>query len=213
MHRRLLDYLPPVLREVKDFQAINRANEPEISAAWDGLDLVMANQFIDDAGEYGVAMWEAELKLHPKDTDSMAVRKACIKAMWNRCLPYTLPWLKRWLAGLCGGPKGFDVAIVDYAIHIQLDHTVLPDADRIAAEIMDLLLPVRPSNMWLLLISALQSEGRVQLGAVTERSVRFEVWPLLVNELESAGGVRMAGPLEYHAKVDIYPYKEENEHA
>lgn len=213
MDRKLLDYLPPVLREVDDFQAVNDANEPEISAAWDDLDLVMANQFLDDADEHGVAVWEQELRLHPKDTDTMAVRKARIKAMWNRELPYTVPWLKSWLTGLCGGPEGFQVAIVDYSVHIQLDYTVLSGADRIAAEIMDLLLAVRPSNMWLLIISALQSEGSVQMGAVTERSVYMDVWPLLVNELESVGGVSMTGPLEYHATVEIYPYKEENENA
>ena len=173
----------------------------------------MANQFLDDADEHGVAVWEQELRINPKDTDTMAVRKARIKAMWNRELPYTVPWLKNWLTGLCGGPEGFQVAIVDYSIHIQLDYTVLPDADHIAAEIMDLLLTVRPSNMWLLIISALQSVGSVQMGAMTERSVYLDVWPLLVNELESVGGVSMTGPLEYHAKVEIYPYKEENENA
>lgn len=39
MDRKLLDYLPPVLREVLEFQAINAANEPEISIAWDALAL------------------------------------------------------------------------------------------------------------------------------------------------------------------------------
>ena len=53
MDRRLLDYLPPVLRDVMEFQAINAANEPEISLAWDALALVMANQFLDTADERG----------------------------------------------------------------------------------------------------------------------------------------------------------------
>ena len=47
MDRKLLDYLPPVLREVLEFQAINAANEPEISIAWDALALVLANQFLE----------------------------------------------------------------------------------------------------------------------------------------------------------------------
>ncbi len=98
---------------------------------------------------------------------------------------------------------------MDYSIHIQLDYTILPDAALIAEQIMDLLLAVRPSNMWMLLISFVQSEGTVHMGAMTERSVYMDVWPMLVNELESVGGVSMAGPLEYHATVEIYPYKEE----
>ena len=43
MDRKLINYLPPVLRDVTEFKAINDANEPEISLAWDGLDRVMAN--------------------------------------------------------------------------------------------------------------------------------------------------------------------------
>ena len=158
-----------------------------------------------------MSVWEQELKIRPKDTDSLAVRKARVKALWNRERPYTVPWLKNWLQGLCG-PDGYEVTIVDYSVHIQLDYSVLPDAGRIAAEIMDLL-AVRPSNMWMLMVSFVQSEGCVQMGALTERSVYMDVWPMLVNELESAGGIKMAGPLEYHATVEIYPYKEDIENA
>lgn len=212
MDRKLIDYLPPVLREVTEFKAINSANGPEISLAWDSLDRVMANQFLDEADEQGVSVWEQELKIHPKDTDTLAVRKARVKALWNRELPYTVPWLKNWLQGLCG-PQGYEVSIVDYSIHIQLDYTILPDATLIAEQIMDLLLSVRPSNMWLLMVSLVQSEGAVQMGALTERSVYMDVWPMLVNELKSVGGVNMAGPLAYHATVEIHPYKEDQENA
>ena len=83
MDRRLLNYLPPVLREVLEFQTINRANEPEISLAWDAITRVLANQFLEDADEDGVAVWEQELRLFPKDTDPLEARKARIKAKWN----------------------------------------------------------------------------------------------------------------------------------
>ena len=79
MDRHLLNYLPPVLREVLEFQVINGANEPEISIAWDALAVVMANQFLDTADERGVSMWEQELHIYPKGTDTMEVRKARIK--------------------------------------------------------------------------------------------------------------------------------------
>lgn len=91
MDRRLLDYLPPVLREVLEFQTINAANEPEIEVAWDAAALLLANQFLETADENGVAVWERELKIYPKDTDTLEVRKARIKAMWNLELPYTVP--------------------------------------------------------------------------------------------------------------------------
>ena len=73
----------------------------------------MANQFLEDADEDGVAIWEKELRLYPKDTDTLEARKARIKAKWNLELPYTLPWLRNWLAGLCG-PDGHAVSLKDY---------------------------------------------------------------------------------------------------
>ena len=77
MDRHLLNYLPPVLREVLEFQVINGANEPEISLAWDAITRVLANQFLEDADEDGVAVWEQELRLFPKDTDTLEARKGC----------------------------------------------------------------------------------------------------------------------------------------
>ena len=186
MDRKLLDYLPPVLREVLEFQAINAANEPEISIAWDALALVLANQFLDTATASGVAVWERELNIRPKDTDTLEVRKARIKALWNLELPYTLPWLKNWLTGLCG-ELGHEESIVDYTINIQLDYTVLPDADALAAEILDMLLMVRPANMRVLMTSFLQSYGTITCGVYTEYEDEVNIWPMMVHEMESTG--------------------------
>lgn len=208
MDRRLLNYLPPVLREVLEFQTINRANEPEISLAWDALTRVLANQFLEDADEDGVAIWEQELGIRPKDTDTMEARKARIKAKWNLKLPYTLPWLRNWLAGVCG-PEGYDVSLKDYTLDIQLDYTTLPDAIQLVDEILDMLLTILPENILILMTSLVQSTGAVHLGAHTERSVYMDLWPLLTNELESTGGVIGAGPMEYHATFEIYPYEQE----
>lgn len=204
MDRKLLDYLPPVLREVLEFQAINAANEPEISIAWDALALVLANQFLDTATASGVAVWERELNIRPKDTDTLEVRKARIKALWNLELPYTLPWLKNWLTGLCG-ELGHEESIVDYTINIQLDYTVLPDADALAAEILDMLLMVRPANMRVLMTSFLQSYGTITCGVYTEYEDEVNIWPIMVHEMESTGKSIAVGALEYHNTVEIYP--------
>lgn len=177
MDRRLINYLPPVLREVLEFQEINESCEPEIAIAWDALTLVMANQFLDTATEHGVSVWEKELRIYPKDTDNMAVRKARIKAMWNLELPYTLPWLRNWLTKLCG-PTGHEETVSDYTINIQLDYTALPDADVLAAEILDMLLLVRPANMQVLMTSFLQSYGTLNCSGCVETSEYIEIWPI-----------------------------------
>lgn len=152
MDRKLLDYLPPVLREVMEMQAINEANEPEISIAWDALALVLANQFLETADARGLSVWETELKIFPKDTDSLEERRARIKAMWNLEIPYTIPWLKRWLTGICG-PTGHEVTVEDYTICVRLDHGIVPEANFLEVEILKRILEVRPSNMRLLMES------------------------------------------------------------
>ena len=204
MDRKLLDYLPPVLREVMEFQAINEANEPEISLAWDALSLVMANQFLDTADSTGLSVGERELTIYPKDTDTLETRRARIKAMWNLELPYTLPWLKNWLTSICG-PTGHEEIVADYTINIQLDYTVLPDADALAAEILDMLLMVRPANMRVLMTSFLQSYGTITCGVYTEYEDEVNIWPMMVHEMESTGKSIAVGALEYHNTVEIYP--------
>lgn len=207
MDRKLTDYLPPVLREVLEFQAINQANEPEISLAWDALERVMANQFLEDADAAGVAVWEKELQLYPKDTDSLELRKARVKAAWNLELPYTFPWLKNWLSAVCG-PEGHTEYVSNYDISIQLDHNVLPEANVLAREIWKLLLAIRPSNMRILMDALLQSHGTVSFGATAEISHEVEIFPW-ISRLESSGNLAAAGLLEYHRSIEIFPTEEE----
>ena len=172
MDRHLLNYLPPVLREVLEFQVINGANEPEISFAWDAITRVLANQFLEDADEDGVAVWEQELRLFPKDTDTLEARKARIKAKWNLELPYTLRWLKNWLAGLCG-PDGHSVSLQDYTLDIQLDYTVLPEADRLGAYTERSL----HMDLWPLLTNELESTGGVIGAGPLEYRATLEIYP------------------------------------
>lgn len=144
--RRLLDYLPPVVRQVLDFQQINAATEPEIRLAWQALSRVQGNQFLAEADAAGLAVWERELGLYPKAGDSLAVRRARILAAWLRKPPYTLRWLREWLDGL-GGPEGHSEAVDGYTLNVQLDYDLLPEPNKLVQELLALLLSIRPANL------------------------------------------------------------------
>ena len=204
MDRHLLDYLPPVLREVLEFRTINEACEPEFYLAWNALALVLANQFLETADSTGVSVWEKELCIYPKDTDTLELRKARIKAMWNRELPYTITWLRNWITGICG-PEGHIETVSDYAIDIQLDYSVLPDADRLRTEILDMLLPIRPANMWLQMRALIQSYASVAVGAVAESAATMDVWPLVPRAIEATAELATPGALSCRATLEIYP--------
>lgn len=103
--RKLIDYLPPVLQAVLEYVQITGAQQPEFELAWDALNLVMDNQFIDTATEEGVAVWEKELNIVPLNTETLEERKQRIKTAWTYGVVYTYNWLVNWLKTSCGDTR------------------------------------------------------------------------------------------------------------
>ncbi len=154
--RRLLDYLPPVVRQVLDFQQISAATEPEIRLAWQAVERVLGRRFLAEADGAGLGVWERELGLFPKAGESLAARRARILAAWLRKPPYTLHWLRGWLDGICGAGN-YSVDVQDYTINIVLEYDQLNEPDFLLREILELLRPLRPSQM--LLRPAMRAAG------------------------------------------------------
>ena len=123
LDRKLIDYLPPVLQRVMEFAAITGAQQPEIDAAWDALNLVMDNQFIDTATEAGVTLWEQELNIVPLASDTLEDRKQRLKTAWNYGVVYTYNWLVNWLKNSCGESNPLPT-IKDYTLRVSLPVSV-----------------------------------------------------------------------------------------
>lgn len=180
--RHLLDYLPPFLQQVEEFAAINAANEPEIRLAWQGLNRVLGNQFLEEADGGGLAVWERELGIFAKDTESLSLRRARIKAAWQRQPPYTLRWLRNWLDNICGAGN-YRADVQDYTISIVLEHDRVPEPSVLLREILTILRPIRPAHI--LLETVLQSSPKqveAHLGGVLAGSMSSTVLPQLVWE-------------------------------
>lgn len=141
LDRKLIDYLPPVLQSVMEFVAINGAQQPEFEAAWDALNLVMDNQFIDTATEAGVKLWERELNIVPLASDTLEDRKWRLKTAWTYGVVYTYNWLVNWLKTSCGESIPIPT-IKDYTLCVSLpvsvDYTRILDDMRcyIAANVL-----------------------------------------------------------------------------
>ena len=123
LDRKLIDYLPPVLQRVMEFAAITGAQQPEIEAAWDALNLVMDNQFIDTATEAGVMVWEKELNIVPLATDALEDRKQRLKTAWTYGVVYTYNWLVNWLKTSCGENNPLPT-INEYTLRVSLPVSV-----------------------------------------------------------------------------------------
>lgn len=123
LDRKLIDYLPPVLQSVMEFAAITGAQQPEIEAAWDALNLVMDNQFVDTATEAGVTVWEKEINIVPLATDTLEDRKQRLKTAWTYGVVYTYNWLVNWLKTSCGENNPLPT-INEYTLRVSLPVSV-----------------------------------------------------------------------------------------
>jgi hypothetical protein len=102
MERKLINYLPYVVRDFLEFQGIMTGEQPEFERAWNSADELLDNQFISTAGDMGLSRWERILEITPKGTDTLEDRRFRILTRINEELPYTLPQLRNILHTLCG---------------------------------------------------------------------------------------------------------------
>lgn len=144
LDRDLINYLPQVLKEVRELKAIVTAEQPEIIDLWDALEEALNDQFINDATEKGVKRLESILKVVPKATDSLDVRKYRIFARFNEQLPYTFKKLQNQLVRLCG-ENGFRVELDHelYKLIVKVELTAKGKFD----EVDSLLKRTAPANM------------------------------------------------------------------
>ena len=203
MDRLLIDYLPQVVREVREFKVLMAAQQPVVETIWAAHDDVLENQFLLSATAYGISRWERILGIFPKDTDGLEMRRARVLSILRIRLPYTVRWLRRWLTDLCG-EGNFLLEVYPYTISLDLGLDNIPEAEHLVTDLMALLQVAKPANMVLNFNSMRQSTGSVLVGGISEMAATVEVWPAR-SVLESTGGVQMAGFTEYVVTVETYP--------
>ncbi len=140
----LLGYLPDVLKDTKEMQAIMAAEMPEIQALWQACEDVLNDQFIVEATENGVARREKMLGISPFATDTLDDRKFRILSRYNEQLPYTRQSLRQRLATLCG-EDGYSIEFLtkDFTVKVKVELTVKKQE----AAVGEMLERVLPYNM------------------------------------------------------------------
>ena len=89
LDRKLIDYLPPVLQQTREMQAVMEGEQPAVAGLWDAWKTVLDALFVRYANEQGLARWERMLGIRPRGTDSMEVRRVAVLARLNEQLPFT----------------------------------------------------------------------------------------------------------------------------
>jgi len=178
MDRKLINYLPYVVRDYAEFQGITGAEQPEFENAWAAVDDLLNNQFISTAGNLGLSRWEKILGITPKGTDTLEDRRFRILTRLNEELPYTLPRLRNILETLCGsGNYSAEVMEGTYQLIVKIGLA----AKNNFSDVESLLDRVVPQNLIVTLLQLYNTHAELgrfthaQLAAYTHDQMRNEV--------------------------------------
>ena len=178
MDRKLINYLPYVVRDYAEFKGISEAEQPEFESAWGSSDDLLNNQFISTAGNLGLSRWEKILGVTPKGTDTLEDRRFRILTRLNEELPYTLSQLRNILETLCGsGNYSAEVMEGTYQLIVKIGLA----AKNNFSDVESLLDRVVPQNLIVTLLQLYNTHAELgrfthaQLAAYTHDQMRNEV--------------------------------------
>ncbi len=145
----LIEYLPGVLREIKEFKALSAVENTEVIRLWEELENILDDQFVNESTLNGVKRWERILGIKALDTDTLSDRKFRILTRLNEQLPYTYTNLEVQLNLLCGR-DGYKLILDSsaYALTVKVALT----AKKKYAEVGNLLDRVVPCNIVITLL-------------------------------------------------------------
>lgn len=85
----LLSYWMPVLRQLKEFKEIAKAETPELKYILEQIERTLNNMFIETADEYGIKRFEDMMGIYPEAGASLETRRFNVLVKWNDKVPYT----------------------------------------------------------------------------------------------------------------------------
>jgi hypothetical protein len=80
----ILNYYPPVIKQIREIQAIAKAEDLEFEKLKLAINEVLNNMFVFTANERGIKRFETILGITPKSTQTLDDRRINIIAMMNR---------------------------------------------------------------------------------------------------------------------------------
>lgn len=140
----LIAYLPPIIQELRELQAITNAENPEFQLIFDTSEQVLKNQFINDCDLDGIKRYEDILNIKPSLNDTMESRKFRVLSRWNDKMPYTWNSFLKKLDSLCG-EGNYTISLDNgiYTIYLETHIGIYGGLD----EIYNLLNEVIPCNL------------------------------------------------------------------
>jgi len=163
MDRKMLDYIPPVLHDVRDFVCILGAMENEIRDLWAKEERQEGEYFVDSCQGAGLRRWEEILRITPRPDSSVELRRQIVLARLRQVPPYCFRTFRRLLSGLFGTDEGFTVELDGLRLSVRLQVRLWEFEDAVR----DMMRYIVPANIETRLILSMMTHGR--LGGRTHR--------------------------------------------
>ena len=121
MDRKIIEYLPPVMRDYEEIQQICNAEQSVKEKMWDNLYKLFRERHISTQTEKTAALWEKTLKITADASESIEVRNIRIIGRSQEGL-YTAKSFERLLLSLVGDKNYFslDVQPEKYTVIIYI---------------------------------------------------------------------------------------------
>lgn len=170
----LLSYWMPVLKQLKEFKEIAKAEDPELRAILEACDRALSNFFIPTADEYGISRLERMVGIAPDEGADLETRRLNLMIKWDDTAVYTDEELYYRLLSFCGeGNFSITPRYDEYAIDISTEIGIRGGLDVLSSFILDVL----PCNLVLTLENILKSHstGALSAGVSLSTAMRYQI--------------------------------------
>lgn len=97
----IINYLPPVVSCINEFQRLAETENPELNLLWEAYEKLLNDQFVHTATESGIRRWESILGINPGSA-TLEERRWEILNRLNVKIPYTMTMLKNKFISMFG---------------------------------------------------------------------------------------------------------------
>ena len=118
----LIKYVPDVLADVDEYKAIMTLETQRKKEQWAILEKLFDSQYILEAGEFGISLFEKMHDIMKLDTDTLQFRRNRIYQLYNDKPPFTRRWLKTSLDSMLAGCKySYDIDTEKFTFTIYFE--------------------------------------------------------------------------------------------
>ena len=140
MDRKLLNYLPPVIGNLKEIRHLMDAEQGVVEQLWKDTENTIKEAFLELHSGYGASRWEKLLELQPKRTDSLEIRNCHIKEKLNERLPFTIRMLHERIQSMLEGEEYQVICNPDiYWLKVAVSGRTLKEAQVIRAMLEEMI--------------------------------------------------------------------------